>query len=124
VREALEFTYDYTKISKELVDSIEVAQEEDTKKQIVDQMLVPLYSLDPFEIFMKPPSIDNDINAENTLALINDIKDYSGPFLKKEESVNVLSICEEIESHLPEKIDIEEIVANHDVAERSKLLLK
>lgn len=35
-----------------------------------------------------------------------------------------MSICEEIESHLPEKIEIEEIIANHDVAERTKLLLK
>lgn len=101
-----------------------MTQEEDTKKQIVDQLLVPLYSLDPFEIFMKPPSIDNDINAANTLKLIEDIKDYSGPFLKKEEPVNILSISEDIESHLPDAIEIEEIIANHDASEKTKLLLK
>lgn len=62
-------------MAKELIDTIDLVQEEEPKKQIVDQLMVPLYSLDSLEIFMKPQSIDNDINAANTHALIKDLND-------------------------------------------------
>ena len=111
-------------MAKELIDTIDLVQEEEPKKQIVDQLMVPLYSLDPLEIFMKPQSIDNDINAANTHALIKDLNDYSGPFLKKEEVIDLAKICVDVEECLPELIDIEDILKAHDATEKAKLLLK
>ena len=37
-------------MAKELIDTIDLVQEEEPKKQIVDQLMVPLYSLDPLEM--------------------------------------------------------------------------
>lgn len=75
VREAIEYTFEYSKISKEFVDTIDLSQDEDPKKQIVEQLLVPLYGLDSSDIFNKPHSNEVEINSKNTAKLIADIKD-------------------------------------------------
>lgn len=80
--------------------------------------------MDPFEIFAKPPSIDVEINSNNTANLINDLKDYSGPFLKSKVAVNVEAICEQVENILPAPLVMEEILAGYDASEKESLLIK
>lgn len=69
---------------------------------------MPVYGLDTAEIFVKPHSIDVEINSQNTAKLIADIKDYSGPFLKSKETIDLESICEQVEKLLPDAIDVDE----------------
>jgi hypothetical protein len=80
--------------------------------------------LDSSDIFVKPHSIDVELNSQNTYKLIADIKDYSGPFLKSKETINLESICETVEKLLPDAIDMEEVLTGYDSSDKESLLLK
>jgi hypothetical protein len=78
----MEFTFEYVKINKDSIDAIDISQEDDTKKYIVEQMLNQVYGLQPYEIFMKHPGIESKLNAFKTSELIEDIKIFSGSFVQ------------------------------------------
>lgn len=80
--------------------------------------------MDSSDIFVKPQSNDVEINSKNTAKLISDIKDYSGPFLKSKEIINLESICEAVEKILPEEMDMEEVLKGYDSSEKESLLVK
>jgi len=80
--------------------------------------------LDSSDIFVKPHSNDVEINSRNTAKLISDIKDYSGPFLKSKETINLESICVEVEKILPDAIDMEEVLKGYDSSDKESLLVK
>jgi len=70
------------KINKDAIDAIDISQEDDTKKYIVEQMLNQVYGLQPYEIFMKHSGIESKLNAFKTNELIEDIKIFSGSFVQ------------------------------------------
>lgn len=78
----MEFTFEYVKINKDSIDAIDISQEDDTKKYIVEQMLNQVYGLQPYEICMKHPGIESKLNAFKTSELIEDIKIFSGSFVQ------------------------------------------
>jgi len=82
VRDAMEFTFEYVKINKDAIDAIDISQEDDTKKYIVEQMLNQVHGLQPYEIFMKHAGIESKLNAFKTNELIEDIKIFSGSFVQ------------------------------------------
>lgn len=43
----MEFTFEYIKVNKDAIDSIDITQEDDTKKYIVEQMIVNVQYLQP-----------------------------------------------------------------------------
>jgi hypothetical protein len=69
-------------LNKDSIDAIDISQEEDSKKYIVEQMLAQVYSLQPNEVFLKHPSIESKLNAAKTQELIADIKIFSGSFIQ------------------------------------------
>lgn len=43
----MEFTFEYIKVNKDAIDSIDITQEDDTKKYIVEQMIMNVQYLQP-----------------------------------------------------------------------------
>jgi len=73
---------------------------------------------------MKPQSIDSEIKTKFIDDLVNDIKDFSGPFLKSLVIVNVEHICDQIVTSLPEKINLTDILLNQDANEKENMIIK
>jgi len=69
-------------------------------------------------------SIDAEIKTKFIDHLVNDIKDFSGPFLKSVAFINVEQICDQIVSSLPEKINLAEILLNQDANEKENIIIK
>jgi hypothetical protein len=43
----MEFTFEYIKVNKDAIDSIDITQEDDSKKYIVEQMIMNVQYLQP-----------------------------------------------------------------------------
>lgn len=67
---------------------------------------------------MKNASIDSRINTIKTQELIEDIKNFSGSFMRTIEEVDEKDICERLTKELPESIDVNRLFNEYESNEK------
>lgn len=104
-------------LAKDQVDA-EITADEEPKKMIVEHLLSQVQGFQAHEVCMKNASIDSRINTIKTQELIEDIKNFSGSFMRTIEEVDEKDICERLTKELPESIDVNRLFNEYESNEK------